>query len=529
MRVGIRVEPTSIAAKSPGLGGGVTLGTTHRLFNANLTIDESNGNALPYLAEAIPQLDTDGWRVFPDGRMETTYRLRPNLVWHDGTPLTAADFVFSWRAYSVPELGVATSAPLNLFEEVVAPDDLTVRIRWLKPWPDANTLAANFPPLPRHILEAPLRDGTPDAFAGHPYWSREFVGLGPYRLTEWEPGAFIEGTAFDRHITGRPKIDRIRITFIGDPNTALANLLAGQLDLAVDTAIQFQGGVTLKRDWGPTGGSIFLAPTLFRQAAFQLRPELANPAAVLDVRVRKALAHSVDKRALNDLLFEGEGLMADSTPLAPGAAYYVEMERAVERFQFDVRRAQQLMAEAGYQRGADGVYAGPQGRLGLQIKTNATSEQEREMAVLAAGWREAGFDFAEVVNPSALAQDNEVRATFPSIFTYSGGGRTESGFAGYNTRSIPSGANRWQGGNRGGWSNADFDRLADALTTSLDRAERDRLVVGMARIFTAELPLIPLHFPPTVMAAVAALRGPLPFTSEGTFSWNAHEWEFKVS
>jgi peptide/nickel transport system substrate-binding protein len=526
LRIGIRVEPTTIAAKSPGLGGGVTLETTRRLFNANLTINDSSGVVLPYLAENLPQLSTDSWRVFPDGRMETIYRLKPDLVWHDGAPLSALDFVFSWQAYSVPELGVATTAPTGFFEEVVALDERTVLIRWQRPYPDAGILSAGFPPLPRHILEAPLRETPPDAFAGHSYWTRDYVGLGPYRLAQWEPGAFIEGVAFERHVWGRPQIDRVRISFFPDPNTAMANLLSGELDLLADDAIFFGSVAPLKQQWGSTGGRILLAPQLFRSVSAQLRPELASPPAILDVRVRKALAHTTDKQAVNDLLFEGEGIMAD-LPIPPGPPYYAQLEQTIEKFPHDLRRAQQLMADAGYLPGADGLFAGTEGRLTLEIKTNATSDQEREMTVLAAGWRRAGFDFREAVNPAALAQNNEVRATFSSLFAYSGGGFTESGFAGYTTARIPSAANRWQGGNRGGWSNREFDRLADQLTASLDRAERDRLIMAMAQIFTADLPLIPLHFPPHVVAHLPSLGGTLPYIAQGTFSWNAHQWQLR--
>ena len=526
LRIAIRVEPTTIASKSPGLGSGVTLGTVKRIFDADLILKDSNGMVVPYLAESLPQLNTDSWKVFPDGRMETTYRLKPNLVWHDGTPLSTLDFVFSWRAYSLPELGVSREAPLGLFEDVSAPDERTIVIKWQKPYADAGIISTGLPPLPRHVLEAPLRDGTADAFAAHPYWTREFIGLGPFRLTAWEPGAFIEGAAFEQHIWGRPRIDRLHMIFISDPNTALANILAGELDLAADTAIQFQGGVTLKQQWGPSGGSILFAPTLFRQAAFQLRPELANPPAILDVRVRKALAHAANKQELNDLLFDGEGLMADTTPIPPGPAYYREMEQGIERFPYDVRRTQQLMTEAGYRLAPDGLFAGPDGKLTLDVKTNATVEQEREMTVLAAGWRKAGFDFRETVNPAALAQDNEARATFPGLFA-SSGGFGETTLAGFSSDRIPNVTNRWQGGNRGGWTNTEFDRLSEQFTTSLDRAARDRLVLGMARLYAADLPTIALHFPPTVMAAVAALTGPMPYTADGTFSFNIHEWQFK--
>src|SRR5438093_15579 len=65
-----------------------------RLFNASLAMMDSSGVIHPYLAETLPQLNTDSWQVFPDGRMETTYRLKPNLTWHDGSSLSADDFVF---------------------------------------------------------------------------------------------------------------------------------------------------------------------------------------------------------------------------------------------------------------------------------------------------------------------------------------------------------------------------------------------------------------------------------------------------
>jgi ABC-type transport system substrate-binding protein len=60
--------------------------------------------------------------------METTHRLKPNLVWHDGMPLDAQDFVFAWRVYAVPALGVSGTIPISAMEEVVAPDARTVTI-----------------------------------------------------------------------------------------------------------------------------------------------------------------------------------------------------------------------------------------------------------------------------------------------------------------------------------------------------------------------------------------------------------------
>src|SRR5437868_13600897 len=70
---------------------------TTRPFNGSLTLIDDKGQPLPYLAEALPALNTDTWRVSADGKMETTYRLRSGLTWHDGAPLNADDFVFAYK------------------------------------------------------------------------------------------------------------------------------------------------------------------------------------------------------------------------------------------------------------------------------------------------------------------------------------------------------------------------------------------------------------------------------------------------
>ncbi len=81
---------------------------------------------VPYLAEAVPQLNTDAWRVNPDGTMETRYRLKPNITWYDGQPLTADDFVFAEEVYTEPALAANTTPPGSLIGRVTAP----TRGRW---------------------------------------------------------------------------------------------------------------------------------------------------------------------------------------------------------------------------------------------------------------------------------------------------------------------------------------------------------------------------------------------------------------
>jgi peptide/nickel transport system substrate-binding protein len=522
----IRAEPPTLSQKTLASGVGTAYDTTLRAFNATLGLVDAQGMPRPYLAERLPQLDTETWQVFPDGRMETTFVLKPNLVWQDGTALTSEDFTFAWRVYSSPQVGVASASPQNMIEEVTAPDAATVRIRWNRPYRDAGTLAEDaFPPLPRHLLEDVFRQN-PEGLASQPFWTRDYVGAGPFRLARWEPGSFIEGTAFEQHSLGKAKIDQIRITFIGDTNAALASLLAGEVHFSTDSSIRFQQGLILRREWGQSGGTVLLRPESFRGAWVQLRPYVVNPSSLLDVRVRRSLAHTVQRQDLNDALFEGQGVMAEAAFIAPTAPYYAEVERGIVRYPFDPRVSEQLMTEAGFRKGSDGVFVHPtEGRAQLEIKTLAATEREMEMAILANGWRQAGFDVAETVLAATQAANNQERATFSGLFTYS----TTAGeyaLASFTTATISTAETRWIGTNRGGWSNAEFDRVSAAFSSAVAPAERVRAIVQMTRLFSEDLPTIPLLFDLRAYAHPAALRGPQMAPQETPIAWNIHEWVF---
>lgn len=537
LTISVRVEPQTIATKALQQAG-VTLGTSKRLFNANVALLDHKGHWHPYLVEVLPELNTPAWQVAADGQMVTTFRLKRDLVWHDGTPVAPEDFVFAWQVYATSDLGQARSPPLSLIEEVSAPDARTVLVRWGRPFAQANTLGAGtggssgeLGPLPRHILGSSFREaareGNYEPFVGHAFWTREFVGLGPFKLDRWEPGSFFEGVAFDRHILGRPKIERVKFVFLPDANVTLASVLSGDVHFAADDSIRFEQTLVLRQEWSSRGGgSILSKPSLWRASYFQLRPEMANPRAILDLRVRRALAHAVDRQGLNDGLFRGYNIVGD-TIVPPTVDYYAELEPVMTKYPFDLRRTDQLMREAGLSRTGDGPYAGPDGRpVTFEIKTNAATQQEQEQAILGSGWRNAGFDIQESILPAAQAQDSQVRASFPSVFTFSSP-QGEGALSRLTSDAIPRPENRWSGNNRGGWLNAEFDRAADLFSVALQPRERVQHVVQMVKLFTEEAPAISLYFNAIPIAFTSGLRGPQESVPDAEWTWNVHEWEFR--
>ncbi|MPZ12863.1 MAG: hypothetical protein GEU73_00280 [Chloroflexi bacterium] len=524
----IRAEPNTLAAKAL-VAGGISIQNATRSFNATLDIEDTREQPRPYLAEVLPQLNTDSWRLLPDGRMETTYRLKPDVTWHDGVPLHAEDFVFAWRVYAARELGIADRAPQGLMEEVAAPSARTLVIRWRQPYPFAESLADGFQALPRHLLEQPFQEGEPDAFINHPFWTTEYVGLGPFRLDRWEPGAHLEGVAFDGHVLGRPKIDRLHIRFVADENTAHANLLSENVHIVADRAIRFEQASPLRAEWAASGtGTVVLTPTQGRYTHVQMRPEYASPRALLDVRVRRALALAIDKQALNDGLFDGAGVMTANL-IRHSVPYFSDIERAVTTYNYDPLRSEQLLNEAGSVKGADGMLVNAAGeRFGLQLMNQAGAQPERETAIMVDTWRRAGVDAEAYIVPVARSRDAEERATFPGVQNATGQGVWEDRMQFLRTADIGTAQNRWQGGNRGGWSHPEYDRLWETFTVTLDRAERNTQVVRMEALISEELPVIPLFFNFAATAYLNVLRGPDPGTLNDTLiTFNIHEWELE--
>ncbi len=525
LRMVTRAEPASIAGTIL-IPTGITTGTQRRLFNAGLVLKDGDGKYRPYLAETAPQLNTDSWRVLPDGRMETTYRLRPGLVWQDGTPLSAQDFAFAWRVYSSPQFGVSRSLPHSAMQDIVVNDDRTLVIRWRDIYFEAGNLeSTDFAPLPRHVLEAPFAQDV-TTFDSLPFWTTEYVGAGPYRLDRWEPGAFIEARAFTQHVLGAPNIDRLRITWNSDFNANLASLLATEADLPIDDSIRVEQGLTLDRDWTTRGaGSVRYRPQLPRFIQVQHRAEYADPPAVRDVRVRQALTHAIDKASINETLFEGKGLTSDSL-IYPTVDYFAAVDRAAAKYPFDLRRSDQLLSEAGFSRDTEGSYTDARAaRVNLELRNIQSAQNDAERSIIADGWRRAGFQLTEDVFTPSQTRNGELLGTFRSLsITSAAADTTGLNVEDYTCARASRPETRWFGQNRGGWCNTDYDYVMGRLTLALDPKERGELVAEAIGALTSDLGIIPLHFNPGVVAVPAQLQGPNVKVPDADLSWNVHEW-----
>src|SRR5437879_2475588 len=190
LHIGLVKEPSELGSK---FGGGATGNADYPfLFGAKLIHYDQLGNPVPVLVEEVPDIGRGTWRVFDDGRMDTTFKLR-SLTWHDGFPLTTEDVVFTVNAIMDPQLPAENREPEKSIDSIEVLDARSFVVHWS----ETNILANGWDlePLPKHILD-PIIQRDVQSFSNAGYWTHDWVGLGPYRLADWITGTYIKGQAF---------------------------------------------------------------------------------------------------------------------------------------------------------------------------------------------------------------------------------------------------------------------------------------------------------------------------------------------
>lgn len=320
-----------------------------QIFASPLRYDE-NWKPQPYLAES--------WEISADGK-SVTLKLVKNAVFHDGKPVTSEDVAFSIMTIKANH---PFQTMLAAVDKVDTPDPYTAVIQLKHPHP-ALLLAmspALMPILPKHIY------GDGQDVKSHPA-NLKPIGSGPFRLTEYKQGEFYTLEKFDKFfIPGRPKLDKIVVKLISDPNAMLVSLERGDVNaLPLISAVRdierlekMPNVLVTEKGFAGIGPINWLA--------FNTKKKPLD-----DVRVRQAIAFATNRDFIINKLMGGKAAAATS-PIAPGSPLD---EPGVEMYKLDLAKSQKLLDDAGYPKKADGS------RMALTIDyIPGNDEQQRNIA-----------------------------------------------------------------------------------------------------------------------------------------------------
>jgi peptide/nickel transport system substrate-binding protein len=522
LQLGSAREPVSGLALFGGTGEVIQRHTW--VFHVGLTAYDQQGNLIPRVARKVPTTTDGDWKVLPDGGMEVTWKIRPNVKWHDGTPLTADDFVFGIQVARDPAIPLPHGGAISRVRDVVATDPHTLVINWSSLYVLANAgTPTDFPAVPRYLLGELYQQGDKQAFINSPYWAPEFVGIGPYELGEWVRGAYTEGLAFDDYFLGRPKIDRVIIKYFSDVNAMLASLLAGDVDIVMG-AFKGEDIDVVRRAWEPTGaGTIIAAMSEAIMGTYQWR----DPSApwVRDVRVRQALAHLVDRQTLADSFSPGAS-PTDIFVTPDDPVFRLAEQRGFAKYPYDLARGERLLNEAGWTRGSDGTFQNAGQRFKIEVRVVDVSRGNVQQATaLADQWKRGGVETDLFVIPF-VGTNREARAMSP--FYWQSEGIQPWFFESFTTPQLQTAQNNWEGSNLSGFSDPEFDRLYTQYASTLDAPARQARYADLLKRVADEALFLPLYYSSGTSHTTfrRGIRGPGAVQQiQKAQSWNIHEWE----
>lgn len=430
----------------------------------------------------------------PDGRpgIRVTYRLREDLTWGDGTPVSAEDLLFAWRAGRDPASGFGPAEYYRSAYELRVDDPRTVTIRF-----DRVTFeyasAGDFQPLPAHIERARW-EADPRAYRTRTAYDTETTnpGLwnGPFRVTAVQPGASVTLERNRNWVGTGPYFRRIVIRTVENTPALEAQLLAGQVDMiGGELGLPVEQAAALQRRTGSRFNFEFRTGLVYEHLDIQ-----HDHPALRDRRVRQALLLATDRAQIVARLFEGRQPVAHTSvnPLDP------MHDPDVVQWPFDPARANALLDEAGWRRAPDGIRRNAAGeRLSIELMTTAGNRsREAVQQVLQGMWRAVGIE-ARIRNepPRVFFAETLSRRRFQGAALFAWISAPESvPRTTLNSDEIPRAETNWSGQNFGAYRNPEIDALTIGIPEELDRDERFAMWRRLQQIYADDLPAIPLWF-----------------------------------
>ncbi|GAB4183407.1 MAG: glutathione ABC transporter substrate-binding protein [Thalassobaculales bacterium] len=269
----------------------------------------------------IPQVATS-WRQIDDSTVE--FALRSDIRFHDGTPLTAEDVVYSVKRITDPDFKSPQLGQFNSIVDAVATGPATVQLKTKGPYPVLLAQLVKLSIVPKaHVTQV-----------GNERFNQAPMGSGPYRFVAIQRGVKTTLARNDAYWGTKGPFPTVEFHAIPDPATRVANLRSGKADLIV--TINPDLAATLKPD-----PKVKVLSVLTERVAYFHLNSLAGPTA--DLRVRKAIAHAIDKQMIVEGLL-GSYDKAVGSMMSPVHVGYVE---GFKGYAYDPARARALLREAG--------------------------------------------------------------------------------------------------------------------------------------------------------------------------------------
>jgi peptide/nickel transport system substrate-binding protein len=501
-----------------------------RIFYEPLAGWDANGDLKAVLAAEIPSRNNGG--LAADG-LSVTWKLKQGVKWHDGKPLTADDLVFNWEYASDP---ATASVTIGSYKDVKVEkiDDFTITVRFAKPtpfWADAFVGTRGML-IPKHLFSDYKGAKSREAPA-----NLKPVGTGPYRFVDFKPGDMVRGEINpDYHVANQPFFDSIEMKGGGDAvSAARAVMQTGEYDYAWN--MQVEDEILLRLEKGgkgraeiTPGGNIehiqlnstdpWTEVDGERSSIKTKHPLLSDPA------VRQALGLLVDRKAVEDHIYGRTGVATANFLNNPERYRSKSM-----KWEFNVDKASQLLEDAGWKKGPDGIRVKDGKKLKFVYQTSINTPRQKNQAIVKQACQKAGIEveLKSVVASVFFSSDVANPDTYPHFYcdiqmytTTMTQPDPELFMNQFTSWEVATKENKWQGRNITRWNNEEYDKTFRAAEGELDPVKRAALFIRMNELVCGDQAVIPVVYRPRVAAISNKLRASL--TGWDNDLWDLASW-----
>ncbi len=507
---------------NPHINNGTKDFDASRIFYEPLAEFDVDGNLVPVLAAEIPTVDNGG--LAKDGT-SVTWKLKPGVTWHDGQPFTADDVAFTFQYVNDPATAAGTAGQYVTVQSVDAVDPQTVKVTFKSPVPFWQTafVGANGMIIPKHIFG--------------PYIGKESrnapnnlkpLGTGPYKYVDFRPGDSLEAEINPNyHVANRPFFDHVSLKGGGDaPSAARAVLQTGDYDYAWNIQVAYDELQGYQK--GGTGAIVIFPGSSAESMYFNFtdpNKEVGGEVSSLqtkhpfftDVKVRQAFNLMFDRKTVVDQLYGKEGQIVNYLVYNPSK--YLPATQT--QLAFDPTKAGQMLDDAGWKKGSDGIRANNGVKMKIVFATSVNSLRQNEQAIIKKTLESQGIQvelksvdanifFGDASNPDNLAQMHfdlgmwtNGTAIDPQNYLRAFVSQTH----GQANDNISQKSNNWLGTNVTRYLNPAFDQIWQQAATELDPIKRADLFKKMNQMIADDAPKLPLAGRNGVSVAKGNLQG----------------------
>ncbi len=496
---------------------------------------DETGQITPYLAEDIPTLENGG---ISEDLTTITWTLKEGLLWSDGTPVTAADAVFTWQYCTHPEGGCAQSPNFGGVSNVEAVDDRTIRITFAapQPYPYGPLVGGQSPLLQAAQFADCLGARAPECTDANfmP------IGTGPFVVTDFKANDVVTLEANPNYRDpAKPAFQTVVLKGGGDAASAARSVLeTGEFDYAWNAQVEPEildamaaaGRGEVISSFGTLVERIHVNQTNPDPALGDTRSTTEHPHPFLtDPNVVKALSLAIDREILVETGYGAAGQVTCN--LVPAPDYNASPNNDWCKTQ-DLDEANRLLDEAGYARGSDGIREKDGVRLSVLYQTSTNSVRQAAQALIKQWWEEIGVE-TELRNIDAgvffgadPGSPDTLQKFYADVEMYANnfdGTDPERYLGDWVCSEIPRPETQWQGGNTSRFCSEEFDALHAEMGKTAGQEARAEIAIRLNDMIVNSASFIPLIHRGRVSVKSNTLGGVL-LNSWDSELWNAADW-----